>query len=121
MEHNGAMANEPRSTPFDRMLLPVDTVVQHVISRIDVNAIIEQVDVNAILDQVDVNEIIKRVDLEAVVERSIRRATRRTLDLARAVAANLDEQATDVVDRVLRRPPGWRPRRPVHAPVADTQ
>jgi hypothetical protein len=102
------MADDHRSTPFDRMLVPVDAVVQHVVSRIDLNAILEQIDLNAILEQININELIERVDLEAIVERSVRHATRRTLDLARAEGAQLDHWITQVVDRVLRRPSGWR-------------
>ena len=106
------MTNDDRSTPLDRMLVPVDAVVQHVISRIDLNALLEQI---------DVNELIKRVDLEAVVERSVRQATRRTLDVAREVGAEFDERVTDVVDTVLRRPPGWRPLRPGPAPATHAE
>jgi hypothetical protein len=108
----GPMAEDHHSTPFDRMLVPVDAVVQHVVSRIDVNAIVEQIDINAVLDEIDVNELIRRVDLEAIVERSVRRATRRTLELARQFGAELDGRVTRVVDGLLRRPTGWRPLRP---------
>jgi hypothetical protein len=115
------MAEDHRSTPFDRMLFPVDAVVQHVVSRIDVNAILEQIDINAVLDEIDVNELIRRVDLEAIVERSVRRATRRTLELARQFVAELDERVTDIVDGLFRRPTGWRPLRPPSAAASSTQ
>ena len=97
------MANDQHPTPLDRLLTPVDVVVQQVISHIDLNAVLEQIDMNAILE---------RIDLEAVVERSVRRASRRTLDAARTEAARLDGWTNHIVDRVLRRAPGWRPPRP---------
>ena len=97
------MANDQHPTPLDRLLTPVDVVVQQVINHIDLNAVLEQIDMNAILE---------RIDLEAVVERSVRRASRRTLDAARTEAARLDGWTNHIVDRVLRRAPGWRPPRP---------
>jgi hypothetical protein len=104
------MANDQRPTPLDRILTPVDAVVQQVINHIDLNAILEQIDLNAILE---------RIDLDAVVERSVRRASRRTLDAAQSEAARLDGWTTGIVDRVLRRSPGWRPLRPAPTPEID--
>jgi hypothetical protein len=99
---------DDRRTPLDRALLPVDAVVQHVLNSIDLNAVLERI---------DLNELIERVDLDAVITRSIRGATRRTLDAARSEAAVFDGLIVRLVDRVLRRPPGWRPVRPSHAPT----
>jgi len=104
----GLMADDQRRTPLDRVLLPVDTVVQHVISGLDLNAILEQI---------DVNELIARVDLDAVIQRSVRGATRGTVDLARGQGARLDGWIVRLVDRILRRPAGWRPVRPSAAPT----
>jgi hypothetical protein len=106
--HLGAVTNDDRPGPLDRLLTPVDAVVQQVINHIDLNAILEKV---------DVNELIERVDLDAVVERSVRQATRRTLDSARSEGARLDHWITQLVDRALRRPPGWRPERPTSTPT----
>ena len=104
----GAVADDQRRTPLDRALLPVDAIVQHVLNNIDLNAVLEQI---------DLNELIERVDLDAVISRSVRGATRRTLDAARGEGAKLDRWVVTLVDRVLRRPPGWRPVRPSPAPT----
>jgi hypothetical protein len=104
------MANDQHPKPLDRLLMPVDVVVQQVISHIDLNAVLEQIDMNAILE---------RIDLEAVVERSVRRVSRRTLDAAQDEAARLDGWTTGIVDRVLRRAPDWRPLRPSAGPKID--
>jgi hypothetical protein len=106
VEHHGSVTDDNRPSPLDRLLTPVDTVVQQVINHIDLNAILEQI---------DLNELIERVDLDAVVARSVRQATRRTLDAARSEGAVFDLWITQFVDRALRRPPGWRPERPTPA------
>jgi hypothetical protein len=104
----GFVTEDHRPSPLDRLLTPVDTVVQQVINHIDLNAI---------LKQIDLNELIERIDLDAVVERSVRQATRRTLDSVRSEGARFDGWITQIVDRVLRRPPDWRPERPTPAPT----
>ena len=104
----GSVADDARRSPLDRALVPVDAIVQHVLNNIDLNAILEQI---------DLNELIERVDLDAVISRSVRGATRRTLDSARAEGAELDRWVVTLADRVLRRPPGWRPVRPSCAPT----
>lgn len=94
----------------DHVLRKID--VNALLDRVDVNAVLRQVDVNALLARVDVNELLQRVDLDALVEQtdvgaiiatSSGSAANDALDAARSQTVGMDQFIDRWVQRALPR------------------
>ncbi len=103
---------------------------QVILDNVDVNELMNRVDVDALLDRVDVNELMNRVDVDALLDRvDVKELTDRAgipdivrestgalagsaMDVVRRQIVALDQIASRVTYRFIRRDPTTRPIAP---------
>ncbi len=86
--------------------------LDEVLARLDLDAVLNRLDLDAVIGRIDIDQLVSNTEMGAIVARSTTGVASEALDVVRSQGVSLDNVASRIVARLLRRDPDALPLGP---------